>query len=292
MRPRRGFTLLECCVAAWVMGVAVLALAAALAAAHRAQRRAASAAAARSAAIDARERRLVVRRGTSLVELLVALTVGAILLVTMGGVLRATRTAERGAGRDRLAADLADAGELLVRDLRHGLTPRPVGDTALELSRPIGGALSCPSAGPAALPRADGWWQAGPEPGDSAWWHDGVAWQATAVRGVAAGRCADGAPADLLELPSPWSADARVHVRLLRRVRWVAYRDGSGRWSLGFRQRTSVWSAVQPVVGPFDGLRMVVVPGDAWTIRLEGRRGEDVAAVERAVARRNLDPSP
>lgn len=232
------------------------------------------------------------RPGGSLVELAIALAVSATLIAVLGGLARASRVASRGAATDALRQDLADAGELLVRDLRDGLSPSAQGDTALELSRAIGGAMSCSASGRFALRREHAWWLLAPEPGDSAWWYDGTGWRAAAVRAVGTARCDDGQQADVLHLPSGWADGAVVPVRVLRRVRWVAYRDGAGRWSLGSRQRTATWSAVQPVVGPFDELRLGAAAGAAWRLRLTARRGGATAEVERSVARRNGDPGP
>lgn len=58
MRRRPGFTLIECCVAVWLLGVALLALAGALTAAHRSQRRVADQTAQRAVESDAREHRV------------------------------------------------------------------------------------------------------------------------------------------------------------------------------------------------------------------------------------------
>lgn len=232
------------------------------------------------------------QRGATLVEVVVVLGIIGLTITALGGMARASRISEHGARADGLTLELADAGELLVRDLRGGMAPQALGDTALELSRAVGVGESCVAEGRTAVPREMAWWDTGPESGDTLWWHDAAGWQGARMLGSASGACADGRPADVLDLSRRWAADALVPVRVLRRVRWVSYRDGAGRWSLGFRQRTSTWSSVQPVVGPFDALRLRAVPGGVWTLTLTASRGSVERSVTRSVARRNVDAVP
>jgi type II secretory pathway pseudopilin PulG len=215
------------------------------------------------------------RGGTTLVELLVALALCAVLLAAASGsLLRHQRSAHRvGAlaaaeSQTRHALRLL-AGELAALDPAAGDIAPGATDSTLELRAVVASALVCDSADSAGTlaPVGGGATPLGglaraPAPGDTLWYHtsDSLGWRARAVLAVARTSAACAAPAtasgatDRLTLDAPVGAGGGTPLRITRRERWVVYRASDGRWSLGVRD----WSvaaarflAPQPVAGPF-----------------------------------------
>jgi hypothetical protein len=218
------------------------------------------------------------RHGATLAELLVAITLGAIVLGTASAsVLRQQRDARRVAGvaadaaQGRVAslqipAELGDlapsAGDLVGGEAR---------DTALQLRSAIATGVACDSAvgqamlassnrddlapgGVATLPRA----------GDSLWWYADAAtgWRAQRImdaRGVTApcpvhvGGGGQG-PVLRLALTVRDTIPAGVVLRVTRPLAYVVYRGGDGTWQLGMREwidATQRFAPPQPIAGPF-----------------------------------------
>ena len=214
------------------------------------------------------------RSGVTLVELVVALSLGGLVLAVAAGSLlrqqRAFRWIDGLTGAElqlrpvlRLVAD-----ELEPLDAGAGdLTAGQASDSSLELRAVVAASLTCDSSATvtlvpetAASPPLGGAARA-PVVGDSVWlYRDSLGWQGHAVTAVSQTTTACAVPtsepgsAFTLALDVPASVPAATPVRITRRERWVVYRAGDGRWHLGIRYWTASaarFLAAQPVAGPF-----------------------------------------
>ena len=230
------------------------------------------------------------RRGVSTVELLVALTLAAMIAASLGDILRrqqrffttASTVVER-------RVSLRDATAILQSELR-GIAPAggdilAFSDSALEIRTTIGGGIACdtlpagagvdlsPVRPAPAVPLAS--FSTSPQPGDIALVFDQAVSQGVEDDRWIAAVVASAAPASGACLTSPLTdlaADddaARLRlrfdgsvlaqtvipgafVRVLRRVRYRLYRAGTGEWYLGYAEWDgSTFGVVQPVSGPF-----------------------------------------
>lgn len=249
------------------------------------------------------------RAGLSLVELLVALSLGGIVLAAAASSMlrqqRGVRWIERLTGAElqlrpvlRLLTDelsLLDAG---AGDLAAG----QASDSSLQLRVAVAASLACDSGAALTLlpetvasPPLAGLSRP-PEAGDSAWLYAGaLGWRARAIVGVSrvTTACAvspsAAGPAYRLVLDQPPDAPAGTPVRVTRWERWVVYRAGDGRWYVGIRDfspATGRFLAAQPVAGPFlraarDGARTGFRYFDAsgWAFVPDGTNERDVARV-------------
>ena len=212
------------------------------------------------------------RRGVTLVELVVALSLGGIVLAVAAGSLlrqqRAVRWIDGISGAElqsrsvlRLLADELeplDAGDLAAGQ---------ASDSSIELRAVVAASLTCDSAATVTLvPETDaspplGVVARAPVVGDSVWlYRDSLGWRGHPVTSVARATAACGVPTTAsgptytLALDAPAGVRAATPVRVTRRERWVVYRAGDGRWQLGVRDwsaSTSRFLAPQPVAGPF-----------------------------------------
>ena len=84
---------------------------------------------------------------------------------------------------------------------------------------------------------------------------------------------AAGAQIDVATMVRPGTA-----LRITRRVRYQLYQAGSGRWYLGFQeyQGANVWSALEPIAGPYDAGGTAVAPGIAFAYT--GTEGQVLAS--------------
>jgi hypothetical protein len=253
------------------------------------------------------------RRGATLAELLVALTLGAVVLGTASAsVLRQQRTTRRvagivgGAAQGRVAsllipAELADlapsAGDIASGEAR---------DTALQLRTAIATGVACDDAvGHAVLALSDGddlaagGVASSPRAGDSLWWYADASsgWRArrvTDVRGEpqpCPARTGGGRGTALrLALSDRDTIPAGALLRVTRPLAYVVYRAGDGSWQLGVREwsdATGRLAPPQPLAGPFArGLRTGVRTGfryfDADDFELgPGLTGTDMGRIAR-----------
>jgi hypothetical protein len=215
-------------------------------------------------------------RGTTLVELVVALTLGAIVLGTAGvSVLRQQRSARHVAGLAAGAAQSGVASSLVPAELADlvpsagDLVAGEARDTALQLRVPIATGVSCGSTvGVAVLSMSDGddLAPAGasgpPRAGDSLWWYADAA-RSWRVRRIADVRSAPVSCSPLmsgsgtvlqLALADVDTIPVGALLRVTRPFRYVIYRSGDGSWQLGLREWSeATWrfAPPQPIVGPF-----------------------------------------
>jgi type II secretory pathway pseudopilin PulG len=235
----------------------------------------------RGAVDDFAERAAVLRRprrrmGATLAELLVALTLSAIVLGTAGStVLRQQRTARwiggaAASGAQLRAATGALAAELAPLSTASGdLVSGQVSDTALELRSLIASGVACDDAVGAVTFADDGdgpseaLSSAVPRPGDLLWWSAG-----DSAGGWRGGRIvsSDSLSASCLLTGAPPHPSRRVLVapsdtipygallRVTRPARYVFYKSGDGSWQLGLREwvdASARFAPPQPIAGPF-----------------------------------------
>ena len=231
-------------------------------------------------------RRRGARRGATLLELLVAMVLAAVLLGAASSTLvRQRRSASGQATRVRAESQVRAAlGELEVA--LDGLSPAAgdlvageARDTALQLRTVIAGAVACDSTmGQATLAAADtsegraSGVAAAPRAGDTLWWRPpgAAAWVARRVTIVTTntGVCAAGGSGvqALLRLGFllPDTVPRGAPLRLTRQARYSFYHASDGSWQFGISEWSDVLHAFpppQPVAGPF----VLVAPGGART---------------------------
>ena len=215
------------------------------------------------------------RAGMSLVELLVALSLGAIVLAVAASSMlrqqRGVRWIEGLSGAELQVRPVSSAltDELTQLDASTGdIAPGEASDSSLQLRAVVAASLTCDSAAAltllpdtASVPAMVGGMSA-PAVGDSVWLYLGTSlgWRARTVTGVARTTTACAAPTSAagptfrLLLDAPAGASAGTPVRVTRWERWVVYRAGDGRWYVGIRDyspATSRFLSAQPVAGPF-----------------------------------------
>lgn len=226
-----------------------------------------------------------VRRGVTLIELIVAVAIGGVVLALVATIgVRQQRLYADIADRAALDGQLRQAASILPIDLRGASSTagdiREARDTSIELRATIASTVVCDTAAGALIlsPAVPGETTFGSyltpiaagdtawifTPGDSAdrWMPYDVASSASS----GAGSCAPVGP----QLSAPALASHRISIRLgaspplsgftgtvvrvTRPIRYSLYRGGDGRWYLGQRDwnATSLrFNAVQPVSGPF-----------------------------------------
>lgn len=215
------------------------------------------------------------RAGVSLVELLVALSLGGIVLaIATGSMLRQQRGVRWIEGLSSAELQVRPFIQLFTEELSlldasaGDIAPGQASDTSLQVRAVVATSLSCDSAATLTLlPETSatsilGGSASSPAAGDTAWLYGGAArgWLARAVTGVSRPTVAcafptsSAAPAFRLALDAPADVPAGAPVRVTRWERWVVYRGGDGRWYAGIRDygpATSRFLASQPIAGPF-----------------------------------------
>ena len=251
------------------------------------------------------------RPGVTLVELLVAMTLGAVVLGSATSVLlRQQRTSAalgsavatdaqlRGA-TGALAAELAvlsaSAGDLAAGEAR---------DTSLQLRSLVARGVACDDGAGVTIVADDADEPPGaldgavPRVGDSLWWYAGDStgrWRSARIASSdsVTAPCpltsAPPRPARQLVIGVADTVPSGAPLRITRPVRYAFYRSGEGSWQLGMREwidATARFAAPQPVAGPFimrvaelrSGFRYFDTAGDELPI---GPGGVDVSRVAR-----------
>jgi prepilin-type N-terminal cleavage/methylation domain-containing protein len=202
-------------------------------------------------------RSLTGRRGVTLLELMVVLSVFLGCMAAMQALVRlsATQTtaavARTAAGRDHAALWALAGRELAHASLVDVLVPSSV---AVEFDRPIGEGPVCLAHADAVMIRSD---------------HGGIArlpnagrdrllgreptatgeWIGRGIVSVAVANCPDGRPGLLLGVDA--AIPSLGFVRFTEPVRLRSYRSG-GVYALGLESRVGV-ASIQPFLGPIDG---------------------------------------
>ncbi len=237
----------------------------------------------------------LIRRGTTLVELLVALALGSVVAAVFAQSVTVQRRAERVVAHSTAAASAADeavgvlasaiarvsdADSLLVR-----------GDTALEWRATVGVAIACYAGSDTVVVPDTGlatWWESQPGIGDAVdvanaageWTGSEVVAMSTRSTG---GAC--GGAQRMLRLGAALPDSGVLLVRVARRRRFTLYRGGDGDWWLGERTCSDGapvhCDAAQPVAGPLlappSGLRFTLDSSGAHrTVSVAARGGRVV----------------
>lgn len=248
------------------------------------------------------------RHGASLLELLVAMALAAIVLATATSSLlhqqhsaaaegaRARDESQLRAGLAGLAATLAGlspaAGDLAAGEAR---------DTAIQVRIAVASAFACDDAvGQASFAAGDSGARVltglatTPKAGDTLWWYggDGAGWSARRIGEVSeetavcalAGRGTS--PAIRLALLGADSVHRGAPLRITRQVRYSLYHAGDGSWQFGlseWSETTQRFAPPQPVAGPF----LRTAPGGGRT----GFRYFDAAGTELPAEAQAADPT-
>ena len=229
---------------------------------------------------------MLARRGATLVELIVAIALAAVVLAAATGTfVRQRRGASDHASRARAESQLRAAlGELQVAlagvtPSAGDLAPGEARDTAIQLRTMVASAVACDSGvGQVTMPANDtsatrtSGFASNPRVGDTLWWRASgePSWTARRVTVIATsmGACviAGGAPQPLLRLAfaTPDTVPRGVPLRVTRQERLSFYHATDGSWQLGISEWSDVLHAFappQPVAGPF----RLVAPDGART---------------------------
>lgn len=214
------------------------------------------------------------RSGSSLVELLVALGLAAVLLAAAtGSMLRQQRSARWVGAFGAVESQASHAvrllpDELALLDAAAGdVVAGQASDSTVELRAVVASSVACDSAtnvvtlapDMGAMPPLGGVART-IAAGDSLWFLDSLGWRARGV--LAATRATSGclrpaAPSGAttrLTLDAPVDVGGGTPLRVTRHERWLFYRASDGRWYLGFRDWNVAgarFNATQPVAGPF-----------------------------------------
>lgn len=219
------------------------------------------------------------RSGNSVVEIVVALTLAALVLaMATGSLLRQQRTAismravADASGQRRMAMALLPAHIGLAAPGAEDLAPGMLRDTALQLRVAVATAITCARAVEPSIPLDDRdtlpttGILSPPRRGDSLWWYqsDSARWVGRGLGDVSTGlgpcparvAIAGAGAGRVMHLPVDGgdTVPALAPLRITRQVRVVLYRAGDGTWQLGYREWNDAarsMAAPQPVAGPF-----------------------------------------
>jgi hypothetical protein len=252
------------------------------------------------------------RAGTSLVELMVALTLFAVIgAATLRALDRQARFHAGMLAILEARSQHSAAHEAVAVELRGASAPAGdlgrLSDSSVVFRLPVGGAVVC-AAGPGVLALAPdsvangqsfARFRTAPQPGDTAWVLDEGTTDApaddrwlglpilAAVRG--SGHCAGSTVVDpILDATAtswlftvggtvPATVSAGAAVRLTRIARFALYRGGTGEHWLGYTEilpATGAWITIQPVSGPY--LPFSAAAPSAGGIALAGRDSSGV----------------
>jgi hypothetical protein len=204
------------------------------------------------------------RKGTSIVELIVALTLGAVVVMTFATTVVGQRRSERALANAAAHAGAADEAARVLSSLiaRAATSDSFVfrSDTALEWFTAVGVSMSCAAGGDSiVLPdsASSSWWESWPDTGDAVDAQDAAGnWtrhEIIGIRSRTAGTTCGG-PQHAVVVRAPHGLGVAPLVRVARRMRFMLYRGTDGAWWLGERTCTFahpvLCGAAQPVAGP------------------------------------------
>jgi type II secretory pathway pseudopilin PulG len=225
------------------------------------------------------------RAGNTLIELLVALPIAAILgAVAVAQLLNTHQLARQLNSSSEIARELRQAGEVIASEIRPLSAADLIAwsDTAIEFHALIGSGVVCalptrnaldllPLSGSDVLRTS---WFATPQTGDNIWTIPADSepapraqrWEMSTLQSVGAtpsSACAtlpllsagtgNGSPAQRLTLTAtlPHGPEAGALVRITRHVRYSLYRASDRQWYLGRKSFDhGGWTTIQPVAGP------------------------------------------
>ena len=212
-------------------------------------------------------------KGVTLVELLVALVLAALVLSTATtSTLRqqrshATIISTVGADAQIRRATQVLAGQLALLDpLADDLAPGEAEDTVVQIRAPVAASIACKREIGAATFLPDdtssvslGGAVSSPRAGDTLWWRGDTVWNAREIIGVWGTTVSCSSPvvasgvALRVVLSGQDTIDAGSPLRVTRQTRYGLYRASDGTWQLGVREwndSTHQFPAPQPMAGP------------------------------------------
>jgi len=227
-----------------------------------------------------------VRRGTTLVELMVALPIGAVIgTMAVAMLLDTHKLSRRLNSSTQIGRELRQAASVLASEIRPLAASDMIAwsDTSLEIHALVGSGIACAASGTSSvdmlpLHGTDATrtsWFATPQSGDrvfmqgadSAITPQDARWTVSALHSAttsATSNCttsphmlrstATGIPVRLT-MSSPLAVTPATGslVRIARRARYSLYRASDGLWYLGRKAFNGAsWTTIQPVAGPFD----------------------------------------
>ena len=228
----------------------------------------------------------MMRRGFTLVEMLIALILLALLCT---GVVSVVRTAAHGATRAIKSATTARLITTVELFLQHDFTTARTselhltGSTRLTLPQPVGVGIACddtPATGTIRIALAD--WQGArrPDPAHDVVWllTDSLIehWDSTRVVAGANALCSDGRPAFAVQTAPRLSR--AVFARVVEPTDWSIYAAGGSDWfGLAPADHSAV---VQPFAGPLrTGAARFTVVGNALQVLVPPIAGNAVTLV-------------
>jgi prepilin-type N-terminal cleavage/methylation domain-containing protein len=228
---------------------------------------------------------LTVRRGVTLIELIVVMAIGGLALGLITSIsLREQRIFGDLAEREMLSGQLREASAILPIDLRAAATGsndvREARDTSIELRGTIASAVVCDTGANSLVltpvvagPQSFSAGASSVDAGDTAWvltpvdsGDDWMPFRVSAATTVTAGQCSAGGPllsdadqraarvAIVLAAPPPLAPLVGMPLRVTRPLRLSLYRASDGGWYLGERDWSATsqrFNTIQPVSGPF-----------------------------------------
>jgi len=215
---------------------------------------------------------VLTKRGVTLVELMVALVLAAIVLgAATSSSLRQQRThatiiAATDADAQIRAVTMVLAGQFEQLDPATGdLVQGEAEDTAIQVRAPIAHSIACRReiGGATLMPYAAGSVALGgivapPKIGDTLWWRPDSVWRSSRIVGAnsISATCANGlgaGPSHQVILTAPDTIDVGTPLRVTRQTRYSIYRASDGTYQLGVREwndSSHRFPAPQPVAGP------------------------------------------
>lgn len=214
---------------------------------------------------------MLTRRGATLVELLVGLTLAGIVLGSATStLLRQQRSHTRIADVRAADGQLHAVTAILAGQLAHlepgDLAAGMASDTSLQFRSPVAHGVACiaPPGRAIALPHVpNAPWPDDPllgvRPGDSLWWFADSSWRSAAIADVATMVVTCSAPVPAsgmsvhLTIGDLDTVPAGAPLRVTRQARYTIYRASNGTFQLGLREwnpNAQNFSAPQPVAGP------------------------------------------
>jgi hypothetical protein len=213
---------------------------------------------------------VLTRRGSSLVELVVALTLTAVVLgAATSSTLQQQRAARSMAAGAATGTQLRPGTAALATQLAllgpDDLVPAELSDSTLQFREVVATGIACDTAvAEAMLGARDGSLPLGGvaapvRAGDTLWWYAGESWRRARVTDSSPVRTRCGpTPIDVegmrLRVAGSDTILGSVPLRVTRQERLVIYRGGDGAWMLGLREWSvdaSQMAAPQPIAGPF-----------------------------------------
>lgn len=226
------------------------------------------------------------RRGTTLVELIVALPIGAIIgTIAVAMLLDTHKVTRRLSSSTQIGRELRQAAAVLASEIRPLAASDVVAwtDTSIEINSLVGSGIACATSGASSIDMlplhgADVMrtsWFATPQSGDQVFLQGAdssiapqdAGWRMSSLHSATTTASSGCSASPHMALSTSSSNPVRLTmnsplavtpaagslVRIARRARYSLYRASDGLWYLGRKSfNAAAWTTIQPVAGPFD----------------------------------------